>query len=118
MTVVTPIETRGYSTPEVLVSTQWVADNLNNPDVRIVESNEDILLYEQGHIPNAINLPLSQMRDRYAELPMNREIWTYCRVGQRGYFATRFLAQHGYQSRNLAGGYTTYQAFKTSRAES
>ena len=34
-----------------------------------------------------------------------------CGVGQRAYFATRFLAQHGYRSRNLSGGYTTYQSF-------
>jgi len=33
-------------------------------------------------------------------------------VGQRAYFATRFLAQHGYRARNLSGGYTTYQAFR------
>jgi rhodanese-related sulfurtransferase len=71
--------------------------------------------FVDGHIPNAINLPLSQMRDRYAELLTNRKIWPYCRVGQRGYFATRFLAQHGYQSRNLSGGYTTSPAFQTAR---
>lgn len=64
-----------------------------------------------GHIPDAIDLPLSQMRDRYAELPANRDIWTHCGVGQRAYFATRFLAQHGYRSWNLSGGYTTYQTF-------
>ena len=64
-----------------------------------------------GHIPNAINLPLSQMRDRYTELPAYREIWICCGVGQRAYFATRFLAQHGYRSRNLSGGYTTYHAY-------
>jgi rhodanese-related sulfurtransferase len=64
-----------------------------------------------GHIPKAINLPLSQMRDRYRELPTNRDIWTYCGVGQRAYFASRFLAQHGYRARNLSGGYTTYLAF-------
>jgi thiosulfate/3-mercaptopyruvate sulfurtransferase len=45
-----------YSTPEVLVSTQWVSENLNNPGVRIVESNEDVLLYKTGHIPGAIHL--------------------------------------------------------------
>lgn len=65
------------------------------------------------HIPNAINLPLSQMRDRYAELPTSREIWTCCQVGQRAYFATRFLAQQGYRSRTLSGGYATYRAFST-----
>ena len=48
---VTGIEARGYAHPGVLVSTQWVADHLADPDARIVESDEDILLYETGHIP-------------------------------------------------------------------
>lgn len=42
--------------PDVLVSTQWVADNLDNPSIQIVESNEDILLYDTGHIPGAVNI--------------------------------------------------------------
>ena len=42
---------------DVLVSTQWVADNLNNTGkIRLVESNEDVLLYSTGHIPNAIHI--------------------------------------------------------------
>jgi thiosulfate/3-mercaptopyruvate sulfurtransferase len=45
-----------YVHPEVLVSTQWVADRINEPNVRIVESDEDILLYEVGHIENAIKI--------------------------------------------------------------
>ncbi len=48
--------TRGYAHPEVLVSTEWVAEHLNDPQVRIVESDEDILLYEVGHIPGAVKL--------------------------------------------------------------
>ena len=48
--------TKGYAHPEVLVTTQWVADNLNNDSVRIVESNEDLLLYFTGHIPNATHI--------------------------------------------------------------
>jgi thiosulfate/3-mercaptopyruvate sulfurtransferase len=47
---------RGYAHPEVLVSTEWVAEHLNDPNVRIVESDEDILLYDIGHIPGAIKL--------------------------------------------------------------
>ena len=43
-----------YAHPEVLVTTQWLAENLNQ--VVIVESNEDILLYDTGHIPGAIKL--------------------------------------------------------------
>ncbi len=45
-----------YTHPEVLVSTQWVADNSDSPDVVLVESNEDILLYETGHIPGAVKV--------------------------------------------------------------
>ena len=63
----------------------------------------------------AINLPLSQLRARYAELPTDREIWIYCGVGQRAYFASRFLAQRGYQTRNLSGGHSTYLAFQGAR---
>jgi thiosulfate/3-mercaptopyruvate sulfurtransferase len=53
---VTDIEARGYARPDVLVSTQWVADHLADPNVRIVESDEDILLYETGHIPGAVKV--------------------------------------------------------------
>ncbi|GBD38362.1 MAG: sulfurtransferase [Deltaproteobacteria bacterium] len=45
-----------YAHPEVLVSTQWVAEHLNDPDVRIVESDEDVLLYDIGHIPGAVKI--------------------------------------------------------------
>ena len=45
-----------YANPDILVSTEWLADNLNNPDIRIVESNEDELLYPSGHIPGAVEV--------------------------------------------------------------
>ena len=46
-----------YAHPEVLVSTGWVADHLGDTDaVRLVESNEDVLLYSTGHLPNAVHI--------------------------------------------------------------
>ncbi len=46
-----------YAHPEVLVSTDWVAEHLNDTEhVRIVESDEDVLLYETGHIPQAVKI--------------------------------------------------------------
>ncbi len=53
---VTPIESRGYANPSVLVSTEWVAAHLGDPNVRLMESNEDVLLYRTGHIPSAVAL--------------------------------------------------------------
>ena len=50
------IESRGYVHPEVLVSTDWVANHLDDPGVRIIESNEDPLLYATGHVPGAVEV--------------------------------------------------------------
>ena len=50
------IEDRKYAHPEVLVSTDWVADHLKDEGIRIIESNEDQLLYSSGHIPGAVHV--------------------------------------------------------------
>ncbi|MGI8923265.1 MAG: sulfurtransferase [Fimbriimonadales bacterium] len=50
------IDNRGYKHPEALVSTDWVAEHLNDPSIRIVESNEDPLLYPSGHIARAVEV--------------------------------------------------------------
>ena len=68
--------------------------------------------FEEGHIDGAINLPLNELRGRLDELPRDRELWLYCRVGQRGYYATRLLLQHGFRAKNLPGGYLTYDLIK------
>mgnify|MGYP001551077195 CR=1 FL=1 len=51
-----PIAARGYAHPDALVDTAWVAAHLKDPNVRLVESNEDLLLYDTGHIPGAVKL--------------------------------------------------------------
>jgi thiosulfate/3-mercaptopyruvate sulfurtransferase len=45
-----------YADPTKLVTTQWVADHLDDPDVVVVESDEDVLLYETGHVPGAVKI--------------------------------------------------------------
>ena len=45
-----------YTHPEALVSTQWLDERLNDPAIRVVESNEDVLLYDTGHIPSAVHV--------------------------------------------------------------
>ncbi len=47
---------QSYAHPEYLVDTEWVAQHLKDPQVRIVESDEDFLLYETGHIPGAVKV--------------------------------------------------------------
>jgi rhodanese-related sulfurtransferase len=101
-----------------------LAENVLNGDMPAADWNAlgrtDILLldvrepheFEAGHMPDAVNVPLSQLRDRYTELPKEREIWISCGVGQRAYYATRFLLQHQYRVWNLSGGLATYTAFR------
>ena len=50
------IDRRGYVEPDVLVSTDWVAEHLDDPSIRLVESNEDPLVYPSGHIPGAVEV--------------------------------------------------------------
>ncbi len=50
------IADRGYARPDVLVSTDWVAEHLDDPGVRIVESNEDPLVYPSKHLPGAVEV--------------------------------------------------------------
>ena len=45
-----------YAHPEALVDTAWLADHLHDPGLRVVESNEDVLLYDTGHIEGAVHI--------------------------------------------------------------
>lgn len=69
-----------------------------------------------GHIPTATNIPIEELRDRLDEVPQDRPVVTYCKVGQRGYLATRILAQYGFDVANLSGGFTTYESDSATQA--
>ncbi|MGE0353549.1 MAG: sulfurtransferase [Gemmatimonadales bacterium] len=69
-----PIAERGYVHPEVLVSTGWVAQHLEDPGVRLVESDEDLLLYESGHIPGAVKLDwVTELNDQLVRDYIDRD---------------------------------------------
>ena len=56
------------------------------------------------HLPEAVNIPLGQLRSRLDELPRDREIGVICRSGQRAYYATRILLQEGFDAQVISGG--------------
>jgi thiosulfate/3-mercaptopyruvate sulfurtransferase len=47
---------REYAHPEMIVTTEWVAEHMGDPGLVVAESDEDVLLYETGHIPGAVKL--------------------------------------------------------------
>ncbi|MGI6586555.1 MAG: FAD-dependent oxidoreductase [Lutisporaceae bacterium] len=104
----------------------YVGSNVLNGDVKVAywyeamnaDISETFILdvrepseYQQGHIPNAVNIPLEQLRSRLKEIPGDKDIIVNCRVGQRSYIGARILMQNGFNNvRNLSGGYKTYSA--------
>ena len=63
-----------YAHPEVLVSADWVEDHLKDPKVRIVESDEDILLYDLAHIPGAVRIDWQgDLQDQFVRDYINAE---------------------------------------------
>jgi rhodanese-related sulfurtransferase len=86
---------------------------LNSDFVSLVDVR-DPEEFENSHVPGAINIPLNQIRQRLGELPRDREVWLYCGVGQRAYYATRVLMQNGFRVKNLPGGFRTYKLIASS----
>ncbi len=71
-----------YANPEALVSTEWLAAHLNDPNVRIVESNEDELLYDTGHISGAVKIDwTTDLNDQVArDYINNRQFAKLCKA--------------------------------------
>jgi NADPH-dependent 2,4-dienoyl-CoA reductase/sulfur reductase-like enzyme/rhodanese-related sulfurtransferase len=84
-------------------------EDIEGTDATIVDVREPGE-FEAGHLEGAVNVPLSQLRERMDELPRDRPLWVYCQVGQRAYYATRALRLQGFDVYNLTGGFKTYQA--------
>ncbi|MEL5721715.1 MAG: FAD-dependent oxidoreductase [Treponemataceae bacterium] len=62
--------------------------------------------YERGHIVNAVNIPLSQLRERLDEIPKDKNVYLHCRSSQRSYNACRALQGHGYDKvYNIQGSF-------------
>lgn len=74
------------------------AKTLNLIDVR--EADE----FASGHLPGAINLPLSDFLERYGELDKDKPYYIICRSGARSAQACAFLEEEGYDVTNVAGG--------------
>lgn len=69
----------------------------------------DAAEFRTGHLAGAVLIPLTELRDRWREIPTNKPVVAYCASGQRSYYATRILRQLGLPSRNLAGGLRVYR---------
>lgn len=72
--------------------------------------------FASGAIPGAVSIPLEELRERLDEIPTDKQVVAYCKVGQRGYMATRILQHAGRKVANLSGGMTTYQQVQAAKS--
>lgn len=108
-----PVNIAGFVAENILLGKMkpvyWYELN-KYPDALLIDvrTKEE---FETGHIPDATNMPVDQLRDILASLDTSKPLIVYCAVGQRGYLAQRILNQHGFKDvMNLSGGYTTWLA--------
>lgn len=101
-----------------------VARNVINGDMRIAHVDEvassdssTIILdvsspgeHANMSIPNSVNIPLNELRNRLSELPKEKRIIVYCFSGQRSYFAYRMLYLNGFDVHNLSGGIRNWKS--------
>lgn len=85
----------------------------------LVESGAYILdvrpqaMYRQCHLKNAVNIPLSQLRQRLDEIPKDRPVYVHCRIGQSSYNAVLALCANGFKNvYNVSGGFLGICAYE------
>ncbi|MHC5268570.1 CoA-disulfide reductase [Enterococcus sp. LJL98] len=108
-----PVNLLGYTADNLMqgkvATIQWhEVNSLLKEEAFFLDIREDFEL-STGKLPNHKWIPLNQLRRRLDELPKDEIIYVYCQVGQRGYNAARVLMAHGFQVKNLDGGYKTYK---------
>jgi len=103
-----PINTAGFVASHIargdiatVAPEDWTPDGEFLLDVRDADELE-----ESGRLPDAVNIPLPELRERLEELPRDRRILAFCQKGQRGYLAACALHGSGFdQVANLRGGF-------------
>ena len=98
-----PVNFSGMVAADVLRGDMPISHWHEMDDGIILDVREPIELAVEN-IEGAVNIPLGQLRARLNELPRDKTIQVVCRSGQRAYYATRLLLQHGFDARNVSGG--------------
>ena len=107
------------SAKDVINMIGYIADGILNWGDKVTYANkigDKVVLdvrtkaeYAAGSIPNSINIPVDEIRDRINEVPKGTPIVVNCQVGLRGHVAARLLTQKGLEVHNLSGGYETWK---------
>lgn len=111
-----PVNMAGFIAENILQGRvkiiHWHDIDARDPETVVIDvrTKEE---YQGGHINQSLHIPVDELRGRLNEVPKGKTIYIYCKIGLRGYVATRILMQHGFEAvYNLSGGYDTYACVK------
>lgn len=96
-----------------IIETKTLKKKLHETYIIDVRENDE---YEQGHIKNALNIPLGRLiRDNGSGIPHDKDVVVYCRSGHRSMIAVQFLEEIGFRNvKNLDGGYNMWEIVNSS----
>lgn len=107
-----PVNMAGYIASNIVLGD---STNVHWHEIDAIVANGGLLLdvrepseNELGAIPGSVNISLPTLREKLDDLPKDQTIYVTCQVGLRGYVASQLLQQHGYDVKNLSGGYKTW----------
>lgn len=116
-----PVNMLGFTAANILRGNMKVfhydeVDSLDRKKISLldVRTTEEV---NAGTLEGAIPIPIDELRGRMNELPKDKPVYVFCKVGLRGYIASRMLTQKGYDVYNLSGGYKTYCIAKGEQGE-
>ncbi len=110
-----PVNMAGYVGENVMLNESKVAffeDVLEMGDEVIKLDVRNPIEFENGNVPNFINIPLHELRDRHTELDKSKPIYIHCQSGLRAYVAERILNQLGYSCYNIYGSWMLYSLWQ------
>lgn len=116
-----PVNMLGFTAANILRGETKV---FHFDDVDLLDRSKVTLLdvrtseeFKIGTIEGAVNIPVDELREHLDELPKEKPVYAFCKVGLRGYIAGRILTQHGFDVYNLSGGYLTYDKVKEDKEQ-
>ena len=91
------------------ITVQELADRIGDDDLLLIDVRE-AYEYQAGHVPGAVNIPMSVLPVRVNELPRDREVHIICQSGGRSMQTCMWLERQGYTPVNVHGGTGTWVA--------
>ncbi len=104
-----PVNFAGMIAENILAGLSEVAHFDALPENALLLDTRETAEVEIASVPDALNIPLPELRKRCEELPRDRKIVIFCQSGVRSYIAERILKQRGFQAVTVSGGYITWK---------